>query len=182
MNHVPYEQWLFSEASLSLEQQRLLQAHLQECEQCRLLQLAWNDVNHFLRSEQTVEPANGFAERWRVRLESSYTKGQARKNNRKSWIFFFVDLGAAAMLFTLLLIRILNVYDTPLNFIFTYISHFATYIAFLTTFAEFLVAMVKVISSIISPASWLALGFALLGMNLFWIISLRVLLSPWRLR
>ena len=38
MSHQPYETWLFDEAELSSEQSQALQAHLQECQQCRELQ------------------------------------------------------------------------------------------------------------------------------------------------
>ena len=182
MNHMPYESWLFAEEPLSAEEQKALQAHLKECEHCRLLHSTWCEVKSLLQSEPVVEPKAGFAERWRTRLNAHYLREIERKRNRQSWLLFLADLGMAAFLLALLLEQVLHVYGTPIDLLLVSLSKYTAYVALLSAVGEFLVTILKVTLSLIPLPFWALFGFVLLLMNVFWIFSLRVLLTPWRLK
>ncbi len=182
MSHMPYERWLFSDEPLSSEEQKALQEHLLHCEQCNLVFSAWGEVKRLLNSETAVEPTEGFVERWQIRFIEHQQREHERKANRHSWVLFIINLSMAALLFTFLLTQLLNIFGSPINLLLVGISHYATYFAFLAIVDEFFITVIKVTLSVISPTLWIVIGLILLLMNLFWLLSLRVLLSPWRLK
>lgn len=182
MNHMPYESWLFADEPISAEEQKALQAHLKECEHCRLLYSTWYEVKSLLQSEPVVEPKEGFVGRWRARLNAHYLKESERKRNRQSWLLFLTDLSMAALLLALLLEQVLHVYGTPIDFMLVSVSKYTAYFALLSAVGEFLVTILKVTLSLVPLPYWALLGFVLLLMNILWIFSLKVLLTPWRLK
>ena len=68
MSHQPFENWLFSEEPLDSEQQNLMNTHMEECEYCRSLAKALDQVEGMLSSQVTPDPLPGFVQRWQDRL------------------------------------------------------------------------------------------------------------------
>jgi hypothetical protein len=68
MEHLPYETWIFEQASLSEEQGQALQAHLQECAQCRALLQGWQAVHQQIQATGTAGPIPGFSLRFQTGL------------------------------------------------------------------------------------------------------------------
>ncbi len=89
MNHQPFETWLLSEQSLSRDEQRALQVHMQECGHCTALA----EVNLALKSAQMAAPAVGFTQRFTARLEAQQV---VERRNRILGITIFV-LGGLAL-------------------------------------------------------------------------------------
>ena len=78
MNHQPYENWLFSQEELEVDQLKELKVHLHLCEQCDVLATALAEVEEQLSSGKLIAPATGFTNRWRERIEQRKHSSQRR--------------------------------------------------------------------------------------------------------
>jgi hypothetical protein len=82
MNHRPFSDWLLTDDQLSAIQEQSLQDHLQNCESCRQVEVAWLEVESSFKSIPQIKPPPGFTERWQLHLEN-YEK---RKQRHQAWI------------------------------------------------------------------------------------------------
>ncbi len=100
MSHQPFETWILDHdrGTLSIEDRRELQAHLESCAQCQRLAQRWQAVRQELRARPMASPAPGFARRW----QSGLAERKARAQRRQAWKIFGGLLGAA--LFILLVL------------------------------------------------------------------------------
>lgn len=96
--HQPFNDWLFTDEPLTVEQAHQLQEHLHHCEHCRKQQLAWLGVQHLVRVTGQVAPGPGFAFRWQVRLAAR----RLERQHRIAWWFFLVVSSLALALIALL--------------------------------------------------------------------------------
>lgn len=80
MNHQPYEDWIFKD-DLSEDQLLQLQTHLSECEPCRRLAQALQNMEGAFEQSPKEIPASGFPDRWQLYAE----KRQKEEVNKKAW-------------------------------------------------------------------------------------------------
>ncbi len=104
MSHQPYETYLFTNEPLTGEERERLERHLQECERCRALATALNNLDMVTFSSAHLSPATGFSQRWHTRL-SAYRQ---ERQIRNLWL---MTLG----LFALASLIILTVFLINLN-------------------------------------------------------------------
>lgn len=95
MNHQPYENWLLSEEKLNEEQERTLQAHLDECHQCQVISHAWTQVESLMTTSSVPEPEAGFGLRFQQRL--AYDRQQ--RQQRKMWLLTLGLFALASLIF-----------------------------------------------------------------------------------
>jgi len=81
MSHQPFESWLFEEQALEESEGEALRQHLFECEACRSLSEAWDDLGGLLRASGLAAPTVGFSGRWRARL----AQDRERRRRRQAW-------------------------------------------------------------------------------------------------
>lgn len=98
MSHQPFDTWVFEPGSLSPDDRRALQAHLETCAQCQRLERKWRAVHHELRAHPMASPAPGFTQRW----QASLAERRARDQRRQAWKIFGILLGAATFILLLL--------------------------------------------------------------------------------
>ncbi len=99
MSHQPFETWILDQGTLSSEEQRALQAHVESCEQCQRLDRRWQAVRHELRARPMVSPAPGFSRRW----QTSLTERRAREQRRQAWRIFGGLLAGALFILLVML-------------------------------------------------------------------------------
>jgi anti-sigma factor RsiW len=92
--HLPFEEWILSDDTLSENDLRELQRHLRECDQCRSIDQGWRLARQSLRETEMQAPAPGFANRWkamaRQRLQTP--------SPAQAWFFLVATgLGSLAM-------------------------------------------------------------------------------------
>jgi anti-sigma factor RsiW len=98
MSHQPFESWLFSEETLTVDQEKALREHLRTCVTCYRLEATWSQLQRTLHEAPVVRPAQGFVQRWQERL----TEYRLQRQRKQAWIIFTI-LALTALLFFLLL-------------------------------------------------------------------------------
>jgi hypothetical protein len=84
MSHQPFETWLLDQQTLAPDDQRALQAHLDECPQGCHLQRQWQMVYQELLQPQVISPAPGFTQRWQEGLAIR----KAHEQRKQAWKVF----------------------------------------------------------------------------------------------
>jgi uncharacterized membrane protein len=124
MSHQPFETWLFSEETLTEEQQNTLENHLETCQQCGARSAAWGNVQKVIAMDTPPAPAPGFVQRWQSRLATHQQRRQTRR-----MVFIALGLfGFATVIFTTL--AILNMLSSSYTYALSqFIAEFSLFAA-----------------------------------------------------
>ena len=153
MNHLPYREWLLSEANLSAEQASDLQDHLRDCEACRQLEAAWGDVHVLMKKAPVVEPSADFIERWHKRLEQH----RLHKQRRMAWYIVAVVAAVAAILIAIFGAQLQNILSSPGNLILLWVSRLTEVLSIYWAFENIFSGVAAQVPSF----SWLLLVFGI---------------------
>ena len=143
-SHKPFENWIFDNTSLTLEQRTQLYQHLRECPRCRQLQQGWGEIERQISQAQMAQPAEGFCQRWRISL-------QGRKSieiRHQTWkILIWLNVAA---LISLSVLALQVGTGTPFEFFLSMMKTIARFIADIFTLIEVAVALLNAFPSIIT--------------------------------
>ncbi len=106
--HPRFEQLLLTDRPLTAEEAGDLGAHLTLCSECRELAEAWSEVRALLGERTLDEPAPGFLNRWRLRLNEA----QRKREGRQLWLSFGLTFGGTAAVLALLSVSFLGSFTT----------------------------------------------------------------------
>ena len=109
MNHRPFEDWLLDDEPLTIQQQRDLEAHVRSCSTCAAIA----ESNLALHAARLVAPADGFADRFWVRLE----KRRREQRWRQVIGTLVLVVGGALLVYLLAGPFLIQVLQTPATFI-----------------------------------------------------------------
>lgn len=176
MKHQLFETWIFSDERLNEQQQAQLQTHLAECESCRTLAGAWEQVEAELKSAVMVAPAAGFTQRWLERLDAQ----DARVQRRQTLAMLAFSVFASVMLLASLLLLLQPVFDAPLVVLWAGVSRLMT----LYSLFEFGRGMLGAVFQSFSGATsfiWLTVFTGVMTLlAVLWVVSYRLLTVPRR--
>ena len=176
MNHLPYKEWLLTEAPLSAEQDDALQEHLRTCETCRQIEPAWMDVKALMQKTPAAEPLPGFSGRWQVRLEQH----RLSKQRRLAWIILGIMAGIALVLSALFGLQLMQIADAPGNLILLVVSRLTNILSIYWSLGD----IFSSISAFIPSVPWLLMIFGM-GMlsflSVLWLATYRKLTLARRL-
>ncbi|MGA2821385.1 MAG: hypothetical protein ABSF61_12130 [Anaerolineales bacterium] len=133
MPHLPFEDWLFTEEVLSLEQEEALQGHLRECPGCRQLATRRAESEAALREMAIAQPRRDFLERWSQMR-------QHREAGRRLWHAWLVLAlcGAGALILAAILgLQLVALVLSPIH-LAAELVHLATSLASQVSVAEVL--------------------------------------------
>jgi len=164
MNHQPFETWLLEEQTITPEQKRVLQSHLQVCKYCTALY----ETGAALQSKQMASPAPGFTVRFKKRL--AVQRLAARRH--KFWGLIVLILGALVLLFGLAGSTVLSIVNSPAEWLTLGIGYLLFIITSLQAFTEFGLVLLRVAPSFIPPLGWMVIGSAVAGLSLLWTVSI----------
>jgi hypothetical protein len=102
MDHQPFEEWIFSQKEITIEENKKLNNHLNECEVCKDLQESWSQVESILVQAPMSAPASGFAQRFATRMETKKVLIQQKQS-----IKYLLVVGLVLLIITLLLFALL---------------------------------------------------------------------------
>ena len=175
LNHLPFNDWLLSNAILTPEQDELLQDHLRNCVECRQTHQSLIEVSHIFYNSAQVEPLPGFSHRWQERYDSL----QERHKKRNAWILFGVAGGMAILFLSMLFWSLSSLINSPVV-VLTSLVYLWTYSqVFLKDMGQLLLISVKYLPTISALGILLFTGFSSMVMVL-WIVTYRRLTAKRR--
>jgi hypothetical protein len=164
MDHRPFEDWLLDNQTLTVDQKRQLNAHLQECPSCTSIA----EVNLALKSVRLAEPEAGFIDRFQLRLAARKTT-QRRRN---FWGFFILTVSAGG-LFTWFSWPVLqDLVQSPVNLLTSSISSLVSFWSFLQAILRAGMVLFKVVPGFVPAYVWTVILFAGGAWSLVWVASL----------
>jgi len=170
-NHLPFEDWLFSEQSLTPKESSDLQDHLMDCKTCRQLSEAWTAVEVQLNSTPAVAPAPGFSHRWQARLATDLQK----IHRRQIALVLSVGLFSVVILFLLLAFMALPLIQSPWPFILTAVYRYTMILSSISYTAAAVTKVLRAVFEIIPATLWVGILVALGSLGVLWVISLKQL-------
>ena len=164
MDHRPFEDWLLDNQTLTVDQKRQLNAHLQECSSCTAIA----EVNLALKSVRLVEPETGFVDRFQVRLAAR----KVAQRRRNFWGFFILTLSVGG-LFTWVSWPVLqDMVQSPVNLLTTSISSLVSFWGSLQAILRAGMVLFKVVPGFVPAYIWAVILFAGGTWSLVWVASL----------
>jgi len=177
MNHLPYEDWILSDEALSPEQSSHLQAHLMSCDSCRYLSESYLDVTKLFTGSPKIKPANGFRDRWLIRLE----KEELKKRQRQTLITFILTGGAALSILMILSFQLFKSFDQPMDVLIFGANILTQLLSIIFAINEITSALVELVSIMIPPIWWVVSATLVSLMSLLWLYSLKRIMLPRRM-
>ncbi|GAB4522760.1 MAG: hypothetical protein Fur0018_04920 [Anaerolineales bacterium] len=172
MNHQPFETWILADEPLNWQERISLENHLSACDDCRTLSTAWQEMNAFMRTAPTPQPAPGFSARFQARLEAQ----QARHNWHQAWLLILLYVGGMLIITGFFLAFLLLALHSPVDFIIAGLHQSMRLIVLLKAIADTCLTL----AAFLPPAWWLGILETLVACVLLWLCSLRKLIPLWR--
>ena len=164
MDHRPFEDWLLDNQTLTVEQKRQLNAHLQECPSCTAIA----EVNLALKSVRVAEPEAGFVDRFEVRLAAR----KAAQRRRNFWGFFILTASVGS-LFTWVAWPVLqDLVQSPVNLVTASISSLVSFWASLQAILRAGMVLFKVVPGFLPAYIWAVVLAAGGAWSVIWVASL----------
>jgi hypothetical protein len=165
MNHQPFEQWLLEDEPLTSQQRRELQNHLHACTACSGIA----DSNLALHSQKMVDPASGFADRFRPRL-AAWRREQLRRQAIGTILLVVIGVG---LLYAVVGPTMLEAVRSPA----AWLGHVATYavqvMALLSVINHVGGILLKHMPAILPPGFWTAMLMAGGVLGATWFVTMR---------
>jgi predicted anti-sigma-YlaC factor YlaD len=155
MTHQPYLDWLSADTTrpdevLTYVEQVDLQKHLDECPECRRISNALSAVEEELKTAPLLVPEAGFATRWQARLAMD----RQRLHRRQAIRLSAASLGAALVLFALLVFLAWPLLSSPGLLAWTYLYQIIRFVSLFSTVEQFTGGLVRAAGSAILPFVW----------------------------
>ena len=164
MDHRPFEDWLLNNQTLSAEENRQLNTHLQSCSSCSALA----EVNLALKSVKMVTPAAGFADRFQVRLEAQ--KKALRRRN--FWGFLVLTISVLSGLVWIAVPVLKSIIQSPVDLLASWLSTVVSIWASSEALFQGGRVILKVIPGFIPVYVWIVVLLVAGGWSLLWVFSL----------
>jgi hypothetical protein len=174
MTHQPYEKWIFSDRSgsnLNHQEVTALQNHLNDCQSCRLLYDAWNEVEQELVPTSMLAPQPGFADRWQVRLQADRLK----THQRQTLTLLVISVTGALLLLGIMLNIVLPWIQTPRLLLWTWLYQLIRLFSIVGFTRGFIGALSNSVVNLIPLYGWIILTGLLSELAVIWVVSYRVL-------
>jgi hypothetical protein len=165
MDHRPFEDWLLNAQSLSVEENRQLNTHLQSCSSCNALA----EVNLALKTAKMAEPAAGFADRFQMRLEAQ--KKALRRRN--FWGFLVLTLSVFSGLVWMVIPVFKNMLQSPVDLLASWLSTVVSIMASTQALFQGGRVILKVLPGFIPFYIWIVVLLVAGGWGLLWVLSLK---------
>ena len=167
MSHQPYENWILDIPKLSEEQRRLLDLHLEGCQECRQLQERWTYLSVELDQPLEVAPRAGFTRRWKAGL----SERRLRDQRRQAWKFFLACSGAAAAAFVLL-VTYVALSTTPVQWIQAGVKAVSSSVGYVTTLRDVSASWSQIVPPSLNLAFWFSLVITFFLVTFIWVFAL----------
>lgn len=175
MNHQPYENWLFSQEELEVDQLKELKVHLHLCEQCDALATALVEAEGQLCSGNLIAPAPGFTNRWRERIEQRRHVSQKRHTS----LLFGAFSTGALILFLPLVVRWFLTALSPGDIVTRMMAEVVDWVVVFGFTSDVTTAVIDGMVDTIPTVWWFTFAFVLFGLISLWFVMMhRIQLKP----
>ena len=164
MDHRPFEDWLLNAQTLSANEKQQLNAHLQGCSSCSALA----EVNLALKTVKMSAPADGFAERFQLRLEA---KKQALRR-RNFWGFLLLTCSVLSGLIWVAWPVLKSLIQSPVDLLASWLSTIVSVWASVEALFQGGRVILKVLPGFIPFYVWIVVLLVAGGWSLLWVFSL----------
>ena len=164
MDHRPFENWLLENKPLSADEKRRLNSHLQTCPACTALA----EVDLALKGARLSAPAEGFVDRFQVRLEAR----RIALRRRNAWGFFILTMSVLSLIAWLCWPVISIALRSPMNVLGSWLASLVTLWASLQAMFQAGSVVFKVVPNFIPAFVFPALLIVAAGWCLLWVFSL----------
>lgn len=175
-DHPYFEARLLSDAALSPDESQELQRHLQVCEACSQLAIAWNQVRAELRAATLLAPPEGFTQRWKERQELV----RRQQHRRQVLVTLVFSVGGAALLFLILGLLALPLLISPRPALLVIVYQLTTFLSAASDAAEITRTLARALGNLVPPTLWVGLAVAAAGMLVIWVAAMLRLLKTGR--
>ncbi len=121
MNHQPFRGWLLADDELSVEQSRLLQEHLRDCQACRQINSAWQELEAVIERSSQLEPLPGFVDRWQIRL----VEHRDHQQRLRGWYTIGATSLVVISLLVVMMIQVWSLIQNPDAFLAAWLDQLA---------------------------------------------------------
>jgi hypothetical protein len=163
MDHRPFEDWLLDNLALTTDQKHQLDAHLRTCSSCSAIA----EVNMELKSVKAVAPADGFTDRFHLRLMAR--KQALRRRNVAG--FFILVLSALSILVWVTWPVLNDLLKSPINLLVSWISSLTSLWAAFQAITRAGVVLFRVVPGFVPAYVWMVILLAAGGWSLVWVVS-----------
>jgi|WetSurMetagenome_2_1015567.scaffolds.fasta_scaffold11689_5 hypothetical protein len=163
MDHRPFEDWLLESKELTNIEKHQLDAHLQSCPSC----CALAEVGLALKSVKSVQPSEGFVDRFQFRL-AARKKALRRRNFMGFFILSFCVLSLLVWLGWPLLASFIH---SPVNLLASWLTSLVSLWAGLQALYQGGLVVFKVLPAFVPAYVWMIILFLAGGWSLLWIFS-----------
>ena len=164
MDHRPFEDWLLDNKDLTSNETRELNAHLQVCHSCSALA----EVDLALKSVRVAAPAEGFTDRFQVRLAAR--KKALRQRN--FWGFLILSMSVLSVLAWVAWPVLGSIIRSPVNLLTSWLSALLSFWAATQVMVHAGAVVFKVLPGFVPAYVWTVILFAAGGWSLIWVFSL----------
>lgn len=163
MDHRPFEGWLLNNQVLTVDEKRQLHAHLQVCSSCSALA----EVNLALKSVKMAAPADGFTDRFTIRLEAR--KKSIRRRNFAGFLLLAVFVLGALTLISWPIIT--GIAQSPVDLLVSWFGAVLSFWISLEAMAHAGFLLFKIVPDFIPIYFWIIFMVAACGWGLLWVFS-----------
>lgn len=166
MDHLQFEEWLFSEKKLDSIQQNEYHQHMDQCDSCRALATAMGEVDKALIQAEFASPASGFTVRWEQRLEDDLY----RRGSWKGWLVMSVG---AILILSLWFSTFIPTLSTTSELLSNLLDGFTNVMAFFGAWARALESVGRLLPGISSGLWFSAMSLSIVTMVSIWLVALK---------
>ncbi len=175
-NHLLIEDWLFNQSSLTPEAADALRTHLETCDACRRVSVAWQEVETQLRLSPMLSPEPGFAQRWEARLIAD----RVMRQRKQTTAALFVSAALILALLAGFAWLSLPVLQNPLPYLLILAYRLTSACYDIAELSGMLGTMVRAVVNLVPATLWVALAVTAGSLIVLWAATYRKLSSMWR--
>jgi len=172
MRHQPFETWLLFDDPLTPDQARALDEHLRACETCQALGHSWRSVASLFQASPDLEPAPGFANRWKARLVQEDQGVLTARYRWQSWITLILIANGVSLLGMLLGMTFFDTFDSLTEILLVLVYRLTSLLTVINIFQNLLAILIRTIPGLLSPSGWAILALIVSSGSLLWVLSM----------
>ncbi|HSF80472.1 MAG TPA: hypothetical protein VLA49_04540 [Anaerolineales bacterium] len=174
--HQPFESWVFTPEDLAETENQTLHEHLKDCDSCRNLAQALQDMDSQLRIAPMLSPAPGFTARWDARLVAHLTR---RQRLQTFWVML-ASIGGAVSLLLLTGWMILPLLRTPTPILLAWAYQSLGAFVYLGDMGQAVLTIFNTLFSVIPITVWIAVLVTMGALGALWLVTYQRLMSTRR--